>query len=830
MRRRVGLALLLMAACPASSQVKRTPAPQDFDLWHSVSGPALSPDGKWASFGVDYREGPDTLFVASTVNEVRWAFPGAAKASFSPDGALLVVQGRSGLDMRVLPTGNGWELSGVKAHGFMKGGVVVLRKAGGLAIFDHHGNSMAQHADVTDFAVDGEEVLFTTGSTVGVLSRSGRITVWATGCHKASVPLRMPMAGGVAWVEERPGAATGLRTVFWLDPRTGEKKQCGTIGGREVVERLGFPVLRASADGKRLVVATLPVPRQQAPVAVEVWDTSSPQGSADAKRWGKPEDRPWPAVWIPREARASLVASARFPSVYFLPGLRHAVLYDPIPEEPDFRDAPSIDGVLLDLETGRQDVAFTAQESNGTFGASPNGRYFHRFDGKKWLVHDVLTGTWAALEVDGAVQWCDRSRPGYARVFQQAYWSEDSGLLVVGSDTELFFFTPRGKLVRRWVVPIGARCKIPVSLYPARGPLSSDALMVRSVPLAQGFVVQVFDEVGKGTGYAFASLAHGIRPWLGGPVKRSQIVRAGSGRYAFLEERADQPPRVVTARKGQGPEVLFESNRHHARFAWHSTELVHYFAPDGTPLSGVLLKPAGYQGGVRYPMVVQVYEEQSSTLHTYRVPSLYDTAAFSAARYAADGYLVLLPDIRYRMGDPGLSALECVEAAVGAVKDKGLVDPHCIALVGHSFGGYEALFIATQSKTFATVVAGSGIYDLLAFYLQPDTMGRSSNFGRIEGGQIRIPHNPFTEWEPYGRNDPMTHIAGLAVPVLHWSGNDDDNVSRIQGMALHLALYRLGRRNVYLNYPAEGHILGNPENQLDAGNRVKEWLDHYLKT
>gem|GEM_PF-5750886 len=63
-------------------------------------------------------------------------------------------------------------------------------------------------------------------------------------------------------------------------------------------------------------------------------------------------------------------------------------------------------------------------------------------------------------------------------------------------------------------------------------------------------------------------------------------------------------------------------------------------------------------------MVVYVYENISKKVNDFVIPTLYSKDGFNILNYITKGYFVLLPDIEYEIGNPGISALVSVENAV----------------------------------------------------------------------------------------------------------------------------------------------------------------------
>src|SRR5439155_20705452 len=89
---------------------------------------------------------------------------------------------------------------------------------------------------------------------------------------------------------------------------------------------------------------------------------------------------------------------------------------------------------------------------------------------------------------------------------------------------------------------------------------------------------------------------------------------------------------------------------------------------------------------------------------------------FNAAVYTSNGYAVLMPDIKYKLNDPGMSAVWCVLPAVEAAVATGVVDRERLGLHGHSWGGYQTAFLITQTQTFKAAAAGAPLTNLVSMY------------------------------------------------------------------------------------------------------------------
>ena len=103
--------------------------------------------------------------------------------------------------------------------------------------------------------------------------------------------------------------------------------------------------------------------------------------------------------------------------------------------------------------------------------------------------------------------------------------------------------------------------------------------------------------------------------------------------------------------------------------------------------------------------IVYFYRFFSQRLHRFNQPVVNHRPSFPV--YASHGYAIFLPDIRFEVGRPGLSAVKALVPGVQKLIDMGVADPDAIGLHGHSWSGYQAAFVVTQTNLFKAVVAGA---------------------------------------------------------------------------------------------------------------------------
>jgi hypothetical protein len=196
--------------------------------------------------------------------------------------------------------------------------------------------------------------------------------------------------------------------------------------------------------------------------------------------------------------------------------------------------------------------------------------------------------------------------------------------------------------------------------------------------------------------------------------------------------------------------------------AWGKSELVNFTSATGKNLQGVLLYPANHDPSRRYPLIVYTYELLSNNLHAWSPPNERSYYSFSA--WTQQGYFVLMPDIVYRDGEPGRSALDAVVPAVRALIARGLADSARVGLIGHSWGGYQATYLPTQTHIFAASVAGAPITNFLSFAGAIHWTPGIAEFDHWETGRLAWEHHRGVRSSR--RNSPAASIANLRTLML----------------------------------------------------------------
>lgn len=268
-------------------------------------------------------------------------------------------------------------------------------------------------------------------------------------------------------------------------------------------------------------------------------------------------------------------------------------------------------------------------------------------------------------------------------------------------------------------------------------------------------------------------------------------------------------------------------NPQQSEYTWGTAELVDWTSLDGIPLKGMLFKPEGFDASRKYPMMVYFYEKMSNGLHQYRTPATA-RSSISFSFYVSRGYVVFVPDIPYKVGYPGESALNAVVPGVTMLIDQGFVDPDRVGVQGHSWGGYQIAYMITESDIFAAAEAGAPVVNMTSAYGGIRWSTGMSRMFQYERTQSRLGGSLWETPLRYLDNSPLFQADKIKTPVLMLHNDDDGAVPWYQGIEFFVALRRLQKPVWMLNYNGEGHGLSKYPNRKDFAIRMQQFFDHYL--
>jgi dipeptidyl aminopeptidase/acylaminoacyl peptidase len=456
---------------------------------------------------------------------------------------------------------------------------------------------------------------------------------------------------------------------------------------------------------------------------------------------------------------------------------------------------------------------------------SPGGRYLLYFKDDHYSTVDLSNGRHTRVTGSIATTFADRESDDtgpHKPAFGVAGWTTDDQSVLLYDKLDIWEVKPDGTSATR--LTNGADGQIRhryVRLDPDE----------EWIDRTQPFTVSQFGMRSKRSGYARISAAPGA-PSVTSLVlldKRVNVLAKAkrAERFVYLvQDFNDSPDYFASGANLADAKQVTATNPFMTDYAWGRSALIEYKTKQGVPLQGAVFYPANYDPAKKYPTVVYMYEKLSDTVHQFSMPSERDV--YNAAAFTTRGYIYLQPDIVFRPRDPGLSVVDSVLPAVQRVIDMGLADPSKIGIVGHSWGGFDTVFLATHTNVFKAAVAGAPITDLVSNYGNHHWSSGIAETDHIETGQQRMQVPLYEDLQAYIRNSALYAAHTMQTPLLMMFGENDGTVHWHQGVALYNIARRAGKNVVMLAYAGEDHGLRKRQNQIDYHHRIFEWFDHYL--
>ncbi len=488
----------------------------------------------------------------------------------------------------------------------------------------------------------------------------------------------------------------------------------------------------------------------------------------------------------------------------------------------------------VDLEDGTRQLV--RERLSDQAHLSPEGRYVAYYDSPHWYLFDGQTGSARNLteELDVPFDDEDHDYPGPAPSYGIADWVEGDRAVLIYDKFDV------------WQFPTDAsEGAEPVRLTRGR----EEALRFRvrdldpeteedvdAVGSDEHLLLTGYHDERKHRGFWTVQVGEpGARPLVEGEGKTFDVLAkaADADRLLYSRESYREFPDLWTgdldlaAASLSGRSRRSDANPQIEEFAWGEAELVEWTSADGTPLQGVLIKPGNYEEGKRYPVLVYFYRLFTPVLHRFNEPVVNHRPSFP--HYASHGYAVFLPDIRFEVGRPGLSATKCLVSGVQHLIEKGIADPEAVGLHGHSWSGYQAAFAVTQTDLFAAAVAGAPVSNMTSAYGGIRWGSGLARQFQYEETQSRLGASLWDARERYIENSPLFYADRIETPLLIEFGDEDGAVPWTQGIELYLAMRRLGKEAFFLQYRGEPHHLEKYGNKLDYSIKMREFFDHHLK-
>ena len=290
----------------------------------------------------------------------------------------------------------------------------------------------------------------------------------------------------------------------------------------------------------------------------------------------------------------------------------------------------------------------------------------------------------------------------------------------------------------------------------------------------------------------------------------------------------DYPDLFATQQNGMAEKQLSYTNPQQSEYNWSTVELIRWTSYDGIPLEGLIYKPENFDANKEYPLLVYYYELYADEIHNHYAPKPTASIIFPT-EYASAGYVVFIPDIRYKPGHPANSAYDCIMSGTDAVLKKyANIDPKRMGLQGQSWGGYQTAQLITMTDRYAAAMAGAPVGNMFSAYGGIRWGSGYSRQFQYEHQQSRIGKTIWEAPELYVENSPIFHLPKVKTPLMIMHNDQDGAVPWYQGIELYTGLRRLQKPVWMLNYNGDDHNLMKNANRIDLSIRMRQFFDYYL--
>ncbi len=257
-------------------------------------------------------------------------------------------------------------------------------------------------------------------------------------------------------------------------------------------------------------------------------------------------------------------------------------------------------------------------------------------------------------------------------------------------------------------------------------------------------------------------------------------------------------------------------------------------APDGFEQSWLYSPPGGLAPGT--PVIILAYP--GANVRPATNPAQFDTMT-NVQLFAALGYAVLTPALPGTGVDgPAAHLTDRIIATLdAALAQYPQLDGDRVGYVGHSFGGYTGLVLATETPRIRSFVVMSGVANLASgwggfgsFLRQNPEFGHAMlrrNAGWSEGGQGALGGPPWKDPDAYTENSPLFRADRITAPVLLIHG-ESDFVGVSEAESVFTALWRQNKDAQLVTYWGEQHLFYSPGTVRDLWARLDAWFGRTL--
>lgn len=852
------IAICLNNVSSQSKFLKKNADETDYKLWSTTISKEISESGKWYSYKVSYENGIDTLYLKAIQKSSLYSFPGSKRNRFLREKWFCNLSSENELSVLSLITGKKEVIRNtidfIFCREFESLFIITSENNEQRIIIKSLNKSETRTIDnISAFAFNEKKnkLIYSTINSnicsVFVLDMNvlkSELIIQSDQDYYSNFVWNQEALSAIFMSKEQTGNSesgalqklmyynTCAKKLHTFLPEDYSVANCSTSSAPPYISELVL-----SQDGSSVffkIKNNEDEVNSKEKIIVQVWNASDKYLPTVKKNKDGSVKKPKTAVWYPESNEYKILTDTVYSEIMLAYKQQYAVLWNPAADEPQPRLNPSRDYKCVNLKNGKEIVFLKDfKYAPGKISVSPEGKYIAYFKNNHWWVYDIdknaHTNLTQALRESFSFEDFDYTSDEIA--YGNPGWTSGDKSILLYDKFDIWEVSPDALKARK--ITNGRQqnttFRIVNSLDKKIQPSNFDGISASAIDLNETVLLQSKNEKENGFWW-YENNSITIPAAISVNKISSPLMSKDNQTLIYKEENFDLSPQMMLIQKDKKiPLLIYQSNPHCRYFNQGKSKIIKFRSSRGHILNAAVFFPSDYNAEKSYPMIVHVYSRQAEKALEYVNPSLYSPAGFNVSHYTNNGYFVLFPDIIYESGNPGKSAADCVVSATKKILDELPLDPKRIGLIGHSFGGYEADFIITQTDMFSAAVAGAAITDLISSYLSLSWPFARPNFFHYESGQIRMGESIFKNYLGYISNSPIYYAEKVKTPLLSWTGEADTQVQYYQTIEFYLALRRLGKKHTMLIYPEQGHVLTSKEQQKHLTQSIKKWFDNYLE-
>ncbi|HUQ82192.1 MAG TPA: S9 family peptidase, partial [Gemmatimonadaceae bacterium] len=319
-----------------------------------------------------------------------------------------------------------------------------------------------------------------------------------------------------------------------------------------------------------------------------------------------------------------------------------------------------------------------------------------------------------------------------------------------------------------------------------------------------------------------------VREVIGGRRRLNGFTFDGAKRaVAYVSTAVDAPTELYIANAdGTGERKLTSFNdKLNQQIAWSSAERFTYPSVGGLEIEGWLMKPAKYEAGKKYPLVLYIHGGPHSQ---------YNEGWFDEFQsLAGAGMFVLYTNPRGSSGYGGdftystrgrwgAEDYEDLMKAVDIASKRPDVDSTKMGVTGGSYGGFMTAWITAKTNRFKAAQADRMISEWTYWYGASDAQGLT---------EFEFYGKPWDNFAMYDSLSPIRKVSKVKTPTLIVQSEEDFRTPMGNADLWFIALKKQGVPVELVRYPRSTHDLsrtGEPWLLVDRLGRIRQWFGFWL--